>query len=54
MFSENGSNDDSMDLISFLMDLPLRSFFHFQEGSLTQPPDDITNMLLDQVRGVKA
>ena len=53
MFSENGSNDDSMDLISFLMDLPLRSFFHFQEGSLTQPPDDITNMLLDQVRGVK-
>jgi hypothetical protein len=41
-----------MDMIRFLMDLPLRSFFHFQEGFLTQPPDDITNVLLEQVRGV--
>jgi hypothetical protein len=41
-----------MDVLNFLMDLPLRSFFHFQEGSLTQPPDDITDMLLKQVHGV--
>jgi len=50
--SHDDAGDDSMDAIRFLMDLPLRSFFHFQEGSLTQPPDDVTNMLLEQVRGV--
>jgi beta-glucosidase len=49
---DGDSGDGSMDLVSFLMDLPLRSFFHFQEGSLTQPPDDITNLLLEQVHGV--
>jgi len=53
LFSENGSDDDSIDVISFLMDMPLRNFFHFQEESLTQPPDDITNMLLEQVHGTK-
>ena len=53
VFGENGDNGDSMDFLAFLKDLPLRSFFHFQEGFLTQPPDDITNMLLEQVRGVK-
>jgi beta-glucosidase len=54
-FSDDGSANESigMDMVNFLMDLPLRSFFHFQEESLTQPPDDITNMLLEQVRGVK-
>lgn len=50
-FSHDDSGDDSigMDMLSFLMDLPLRSFLHFQEGSLTQPPDDIIDMLLEQV-----
>ncbi|CUS03526.2 Thermostable beta-glucosidase B [Candidatus Promineifilum breve] len=54
MFSADGPEDQSigMDMINFLMDLPLRSFFHFQETSLTQPPDDITNQLLEQVYGV--
>ena len=54
-FNDNGPGEDEngTDLLGFLMDLPLRSFFHFQEGSLTQPPDDITNMLLEQVRGVR-
>ena len=52
-FGDDDSDDDSMDLMGFLMDLPLRSFFHFQENSLTQPPDDITNMLLEQVHSVK-
>ena len=42
-----------MDMMSFLMALPLRSFLHFQEGSLTQPADDITRMLLEQVHSVK-
>jgi beta-glucosidase len=50
--SDNGEQDAiGMDTLSFLMDLPLRSFLHFQESSLTQPADDIANMLLEQVRG---
>jgi len=54
LFSDGADlGDNAMDMLSFLMDLPLRSFFHFQEGSLTQPPDDITHMLLAQVHGVK-
>ena len=53
MFDGADLGDNAMDMLSFLMDLPLRSFFHFQEGSLTQPPDDITHMLLEQVHGVK-
>lgn len=52
LMNTNDPGDDPMDLMSFLLDTPLRSFFHFQEGSLTQPPDDITNMLLEQMRGV--
>ena len=48
-----GELEGGTDMLGFLMDLPLRSFLHFQEGSLTQPPDDITNMLLEQVRGVR-
>lgn len=53
LFSNDDAGDNSMDmdLVGFLLDLPLRNFFHFQEGSLTQPPDDITNMLLQQVHG---
>lgn len=49
LFNTNDPSDDPMDLISFMLDTPLRSFFHFQEGSLTQPPDDITNTLLEQL-----
>jgi len=53
VFADNGTGEPvDMSLLSFLMDLPLRSFFHFQEGYLTQPPDDITTMLLEQVHGL--
>ena len=48
--SDDGLGGDAMDVIQFLMDLPLRSFLHFQEPFLTQPPDEITDMLLAQVR----
>jgi beta-glucosidase len=51
-FGEDGMGDNAMDVVSFLMDLPLRSFFDFQEHSLTQPASDITNQLLEQVRAV--
>jgi beta-glucosidase len=53
LFNTNDPSDDPMDLISFMLDTPLRSFFHFQEGSLTQPPDDITNTLLEQLHGLQ-
>jgi beta-glucosidase len=55
LFSQDESGQDAigMDTLSFLMDLPLRSFLHFQESSLTQPADDIADMLLEQVHGVK-
>ncbi|MCB0036486.1 MAG: hypothetical protein KDE51_20780 [Anaerolineales bacterium] len=50
-FGEAESEDGGIgiDLSNFLMDLPLRSFLHFQEKTLTQPADDITNLLLEQV-----
>jgi len=54
-FPDNINADElPMDMVAFLMDLPLRSFFHFQEESLTQPADDITRVLLEQVeRAIK-
>ncbi|MCB9423426.1 MAG: hypothetical protein H6667_26760 [Ardenticatenaceae bacterium] len=51
---DSGDGNIGMDMLSFLLDLPLRSFLHFQEGFLTQPPDDIADMLLEQVYGVKS
>ncbi|MCB8924241.1 MAG: glycoside hydrolase family 3 C-terminal domain-containing protein [Ardenticatenaceae bacterium] len=39
-----------MDSASFLLDMPLLSILHFQEGNLTQPADDIVDQLLEQVR----
>lgn len=50
---ESGQDAIGMDTLSFLMDLPLRSFLHFQENSLTQTTDDIADMLLEQVHGLK-
>lgn len=52
-FNEGVPDAVSMDMTGFLMGFPLRTFFHFQEGSLTQPPDDIVNMLVEQVYEVK-
>ncbi len=37
------------DFLNFLMDLPLRSFLDFQEGSLSQAPDEAIRTLLEQV-----
>ncbi len=61
MFNEimsNGSflgSDDvtGMNMLSFMMDLPLRSFLQFQETYLTQPADDIADILLEQARSAK-
>ena len=53
-FGDSDADDGiGMDMLNFFMDLPLRSFLHFQEGSLTQPPDDVTQMLLKQVKKAK-
>jgi beta-glucosidase len=51
LFTDNGDSAIGMDVTNFLLDLPLRDFFHFQEPMLTQPPDDINAALLQQVRG---
>jgi beta-glucosidase len=51
--SAENSSSISMDMMTFMLETPLRSFFHFLEGSLTQPPDDITDMLVEQLHGVK-
>ena len=49
-----GSADETpIDMVTFFMEMPLRSFFHFQEELLTQPADDITNVLLEQVGRAK-
>ena len=53
LFNEGVSDAVSMDMTGFLMGFPLRTFFHFQEGSLTQPPDDIVDMLVEQVYEVQ-
>lgn len=49
---DNGDESIGMDMVNFLMDLPLRDFFQFQEASLTQPADDVMNQLLEQVHGL--
>ncbi|KAA3660221.1 MAG: glycosyl hydrolase, partial [Chloroflexi bacterium] len=50
-FGSDNSKDGTIgvDMLNFLMDLPLRSFLQFQESFLTQPADDIVDMLLKQV-----
>ena len=47
----NGSETIGMDTAGFMLDMPLLSILHFQEEVLTQPADDIVNLLLDQVHG---
>lgn len=39
-----------MDMMGFVMDLPLLSVLHFQEALLTVPPEEIVNDLLRQMR----
>jgi beta-glucosidase len=50
---ENGSDTIGMDTTGFILDMPLLSILHFQEEALTQPADDIVDLLLAQVHGVK-
>ena len=48
---EEGNADGGMDLMGFLMDLPLRSILHFQESALPAPADEMVDDLLAEVRG---
>jgi beta-glucosidase len=50
---ENGRDTIGMDTTGFILDMPLLSILHFQEEALTQPADDIVDLLLAQVHGVK-
>lgn len=50
-FNAGETEEVPMDMLNFFLDLPLRAFLHFQEQSLTQPPDNIAKMLLEQVNG---
>ncbi len=47
-----GDNAIGMDTTGFLLDMPLLSILHFQEDALTQPADDIVDLLLAQVHGI--
>ncbi len=42
-----------MDTAGFMLDMPLLSILHFQEDALTQPADDIVDLLLAQVHGMR-
>jgi beta-glucosidase len=49
---DDGSSENiGMDTTGFLLDMPLLSILHFQEDALTQPADDIVDLLLAQVHG---
>ncbi|MCB8982611.1 MAG: glycoside hydrolase family 3 C-terminal domain-containing protein [Ardenticatenaceae bacterium] len=51
--SEQGSSETiGMDMNGFLLDMPLLSILHFQEDALTQPADDIVDLLLAQVHSI--
>ena len=50
----NGSETIGMNTTEFMLDMPLLSILHFQEDALTQPADDIVDLLLEQVHGMKA
>ena len=49
----NGSELIGMDTVGFVLDMPLLSILHFQEEALTQPADDIVDLLLEQVHGMR-
>ena len=48
---EEGNAGIGMDMMGFLMDLPLRSILHFQESALPAPADEMVDDLLAEVRG---
>jgi hypothetical protein len=40
-----------METMNFMMELPLRDMFYFQEAGLRLPPEDLLDGLLAQVHG---
>ncbi len=48
---DSGNEVIGMDSSGFMLDMPLLSILHFQEDALTQPADDIVDLLLAQVHG---
>jgi beta-glucosidase len=48
---EGGSETIGMDMMGFMMEMPLPGIFHFQEDQLPMPADDLVDMLLGQVHG---
>lgn len=47
---EEGNAGIGMDMMGFLLDLPLRSILHFQENALPAPADELVADLLAEVR----
>jgi len=50
MGGEEAENAIGMDMVGFMMDLPLLSALHFQESQLPVAPETIVDDLLRQVR----
>jgi beta-glucosidase len=48
---ESDSETIGMDMMGFMMEMPLLSILHFQEGDLSMPADDMVDMLLQQAHG---
>jgi beta-glucosidase len=48
---EGGSETIGMDMMGFMMEMPLLGIFHFQEDQLPMPADDLVDALLGQVHG---
>jgi beta-glucosidase len=46
---QDGDNSIGMETMGFLMELPLRDIFYFQENALPMPPEDLVTSLLAQV-----
>jgi beta-glucosidase len=51
MGAEGDSSAMGMDMMGFLMDLPLLSIFHFQEQLLPIPPEEQVEIFLKETRG---
>jgi len=54
IFGGDGDDEESsmigMDMMGFLLDMPLLSVLNFQESDLPMPADEIVDALLRQVR----
>lgn len=47
----DGSDAIGMDIMGFLLETPLLSLLHFQEGALPMGADELVDGLLQQVHG---